>query len=163
MKRFHLIIVMFIMASLIMLGCSTDQSTSPMASGENQTGLEIDGNVTPNPGTPPPPPPPPPGDEGCTPGYWKNHIENWSIDPDLTFFAVFGENWFGYDLTLAQAVRLGGGGVKKLARHGTAAYVSAMHPDVHYPITPEMVIIAVQSGFDDLLAMYNELGCPLDN
>jgi hypothetical protein len=29
-----------------------------------------------------PPPPPPPGDEGCTPGYWKNHLDGFLVAGD---------------------------------------------------------------------------------
>lgn len=43
--------------------------------------------------TPPPPPPPPPtGDEGCTPGYWKNHTSAWAgsgYSPGQTAGSVF--------------------------------------------------------------------------
>jgi hypothetical protein len=31
---------------------------------------------------PPPPPPPPPPTYDCSPGYWKNHTENWGPNYD---------------------------------------------------------------------------------
>lgn len=103
------------------------------------------------------------GDEGCTPGYWKNHMENWvGYSPDDDFDVTFDVNFFTPDKTLDDAVNLGGGGVKKLARHGTAALISAAHPDVHYPLTVDEVITALQAGDSDTLAFYNELGCPID-
>lgn len=102
------------------------------------------------------------GDEGCTPGYWKNHVENWvGYSPNDDFDTVFGVNYFSPDITLDDAVNLGGGGVKKLARHGTAALISAAHPAVNYPLTVDEVIAAVQAGDSDTLVFYNELGCPL--
>ncbi len=101
----------------------------------------------------------PPG-EGCTPGYWKNHLDDWvGVDPGEDFDTVFGVDLFDPDITLGQAVKLGGGGVRKLARHGTAALINALHPDVSYPLTPAQVIAAVQAGDADTLAGFNELGC----
>lgn len=109
-------------------------------------------------------PPPPPGEEGCTPGYWRNHFEDWpptGYSPDDDFDTVFGVDYFDPDITLGQAIKLGGGGVKKLARHGTAALLSAAHPDVAYPYTVAEVIAFVQSGDVDLLDVANNLGCPI--
>ena len=54
-----------------------------------------------------------------------------------------------------------GGGVRKLARHGTAALVSALHPNVAYPLTAAQVIAAVQAGDSETLAGFNELECPI--
>ena len=102
------------------------------------------------------------GDEGCTPGYWKNHLLDWVVyTPDDDFDTVFGVDYFTPDITLEEALNLGGGGVYKLARHGTAALLNAANPDVNYPLTEAQVIAAVQAGDSDLLAEYNELGCPL--
>lgn len=104
--------------------------------------------------------PPETGDEGCTPGYWKNHLEDWAATGYSTSDSF--EDIFGVDLgfsTLGEAVEAKGGGDKKLARHGTAALLNAAHPDVNYPLTVAEVIAAVQSGDDDTLAEYNELGC----
>nr|NIQ99725.1 hypothetical protein [Gemmatimonadales bacterium] len=69
---------------------------------------------------------------------------------------------FDPDITLGQAIDAKGGGVKKIARHGTAALLSALHPGVAYPFTADEVIAAVQAGDVDALAKANELGCPLD-
>ena len=108
-------------------------------------------------------PPPPPGGEGCTPGYWKNHLEDWvGVSPADDFDTTFGVDYFDPDITLGQAVKLGGGGVRKLARHGTAAYVNAVHPSVSYPLSAAEVIAAVQAGDADTLAEFNELGCTID-
>lgn len=102
------------------------------------------------------------GGEGCTPGYWKNHLEDWALtgySPADDFDTTFGVGLFNPDITLGQAVRARGGGVNKLARHGTAALLSAAHPDVDYPYTVAEVIALVQSGDVDPLVFANELGC----
>ncbi|MCK4774136.1 MAG: hypothetical protein KAT30_05100, partial [Candidatus Krumholzibacteria bacterium] len=103
--------------------------------------------------------------QGCTPGYWKNHEEDWpatgyALDDD--FDTVFGTDYFDPDMTLFEAVWHGGGGLWRLGRHGTAALLSAAHPDVDYGLTVAEVIEAVQNGDADTLEYYNELGCPLD-
>jgi hypothetical protein len=106
----------------------------------------------------------PPPLEGCTPGYFRNerHLDEWFFDPSSDFDATFGVYLFDPDITLWDAIWMGGGGVKKLARHGTAALLSAAHPGVDYPLTVAQVIALVQAGDTDTLAMYNELGCPLN-
>lgn len=106
----------------------------------------------------------PPGDAGCTPGYWKNHLDSWptAYSTEDDFDTVFGVDLFDPDITLGEAVNAKGGGVKKLARHGTAALLSAAHPDVDYPLSVAQVIAAVQAGDADTLVGFNELGCPID-
>lgn len=107
----------------------------------------------------------PPSDfAGCTPGYWRNHMDDWpaaGISPGADFDTTFGVNYFNPDITLAQAITLGGGGVRKIARHGTAGLLSAGHPDVNYPFTQAQVIAFVQAGDVDALAAANELGCTI--
>lgn len=102
------------------------------------------------------------GGEGCTPGYWRNHFEDWpptGYAPSNDFDATFGVDYFSTNITLGQAVKLGGGGYNKIARHGTAALLSAAHPDVDYPYTVAEVIAFVQAGNVDPLVAANELGC----
>jgi len=105
------------------------------------------------------------GSEGCTPGYWKNHVEAWAptgYTPETLFVDVFGIDLSPIGIhTLFEAVWAKGGGLNKLARHGTAALLSAAHPDVDYPITVGQVIDLVQLLESDILVEYNELGCPL--
>lgn len=112
---------------------------------------------------------PPYQNEGCTPGYWKNHLTSWPYPytPSTRFADVFGVVIPNDSLTLQQALNLGGGGFSKIARHGVAALLSAAHPGVAYPYTVEQVIDAVKDavGGDknaiEALVMANELGCPL--
>ena len=104
--------------------------------------------------------------EGCTPGYWKNHLFAWDDTPYSTgddFDTVFGTDLFDPDLTLGQAIKHGGGGEFRLGRHGTAALLSAAHPHVNYGLTVGEVIQAVQDGDADLLEFHNEQDCPLGN
>ncbi len=103
--------------------------------------------------------------EGCTPGYWKNHHDAWPPTGYSTgddFDTTFGVDLFDPDITLGEAIRAKGGKENRLARHGTAALLSAAHPDVGYPLSVAEVIAFVQAGDADVLEANNELGCPLD-
>jgi hypothetical protein len=87
------------------------------------------------------------GEEGCTPGYWKNHTEDWeespgvpSASPSTLFSGIFNAGTSGAlsGLTFEQALQGGGGpGVAGaeliLARAATAAYLNAAHEGVGYP------------------------------
>jgi hypothetical protein len=123
----------------------------------------------------------PAGDQGCTPGYWRNHANRWTgAEPTDDFDATFGVDLFTPDITLGQAIQLGGGGVNALARHATAALLNAYggipnddgnNTTVAYPYTAGKVIEMVQDAVansstiedtKDLFAAANELGCPLN-
>ena len=142
------------------------------------------------------------GAEGCTPGFWKqeHHFDDWqytNYSPNDSFHEVFGANGVtvnnenGNGLTLLGALKIKGGGIKAVYRHGVAALLNAAHPYVGYPfwysgdalqvnntngslITPNMVIGVVQAAyncgddkhcvedFKDELEYVNEIGsCPL--
>jgi len=107
----------------------------------------------------------PPTGTSCTPGYWKNHEEDWAATGfALTddFDSVFGTDYFSPNRTLYEALWTGGGHLDRLGRHGTAALLNAAHPDVNYPLTVAEVIEAVQNEETDMLADYNEdFPCPL--
>jgi hypothetical protein len=114
-------------------------------------------------GCPECPPPPPPCGEGCTPGYWKqeHHYDSWMIHaPSDSFSGVFGVD-LGY-ATLGLALRAKGGGDGKLARHGTAALLSAAQSGVDYPFTVAEVIALVVEGNAEALVRANEQACPLN-
>jgi len=131
---------------------------------------------------------PPPG-EGCTPGYWKNHLEAWGptgyarsdhFEHPLTLNLLeplFDRNdAFMGDPSLLRVVRFGGGGLRALSRHAVAALLNAAHPDVHPDPafdTTAKVIGAWQAAFDsgdstvitdtkNDFAASNEAGCPID-
>ena len=113
------------------------------------------------------------GNEGCTPGYWKQtqHFGNWPVALNTTF-AMAGMN-FGYTGTLLSGLGANGGGVNALARHAAAAYLNSLSGDVDFAYTTAQVIaIANGTGIyssltieqrKDLLAAANEGvgGCPL--
>jgi hypothetical protein len=109
----------------------------------------------------------PPCDQGCTPGYWKqpHHLDSWGPTgyvPDDYFNTVFVVDFFDPEFTLLEALKAKGGGVNALARHATAALLSAAHPGVDYPASVAKVLALVQDGDKDTLEGYNELGCPLN-
>jgi len=116
--------------------------------------------------------PPPPGDEGCTPGYWKQdqHFGSWAPVPLNRTFAQAGMS-FGFTGSLLAGLDAGGGGVNALARHAAAAYLNAQSGGVDYAYTTVQVqAIANGTGIyaglsiearKDLLAAANEAGCPL--
>lgn len=124
--------------------------------------------------TPPPPtttPPPPPGDEGCTPGFWRNHPQ--AFPAPYTASTLLGSVFSGLsptyaNLTLAQALALGGGGLDALLRQAVAALLNAASTDVDYPLTVAQVIsltnAAIASGdyeaTKDLFDEYNNLTTP---
>jgi cysteine-rich repeat protein len=105
--------------------------------------------------------------DGCTPGYWKNHLSSWAptgLSPADDFDTTFGVDFFDPDITLEEAVNLKGGGIRKIARHGTAALLNALHPDVNYPLSASEVIAAVQATDLGGIVDFNELSdtCPAE-
>ena len=110
---------------------------------------------------------PPDDGEGFTPGYWRNHYEDWTgYSPSDVFDAVFGVTSSYPSWTLEDAVWAKGGGENALIRHGTAALLNAAHPFVDYEYTEAEVIAMVQdayasgdfNGVKNDLEYYNELG-----
>lgn len=104
------------------------------------------------------------GNEGGTPGFWKNHLGAWAAtgySPSDKFDAIFGPGLFDPNLTLLQAINAKGGHFNRLARHAVAALLDASHPGIEYTYTVAQVIALVQAGDADALEMANELPCPL--
>jgi hypothetical protein len=118
------------------------------------------------------------GDEGCTPGYWRNHADRWAgVAPSDDFDSIFGVDLFTPNVSLGWAIWASGGGANALARHATAALLNANggvpNSDgnaVDYPYSVSEVIAMVQQAaapdgsidaVKDVLAAANELGCPL--
>jgi hypothetical protein len=109
------------------------------------------------------------GTEGCTPGYWKNHIEAWengitvivdgntkTLYPDTlvkdAFDVEFDGAYSSYNsLTLLQALELGGGGLDALLRAGVAALLNSSEvpsPIIDYSLTDDQVYDRVRDGLD---------------
>lgn len=121
---------------------------------------------------PPTTTPPPPGEEGCTPGFWKNHPQAFAgtgFTPSTTLGSAFTGLPAGYaSLTFAQALSLGAGGLDALLRHAVAALLNASSPDVDYPLSAATVIsltnAAIASGdyeaTKDQFDEFNNLGAP---
>jgi hypothetical protein len=127
------------------------------------------------------------GNEGCTPGYWKNHMSNWEeYSPSTVVGGVFDFSASSSavaayaDTTFAEALRLKGGSgldgaTQILLRAAVAATLNAAHEGLGYPLRREgadgifaMVDEALASGDRQTmleLASYldslNNLGCPL--
>ena len=92
--------------------------------------------------------------EGCTPGFWKNHTDQWmGFTPEMTLGFVFEQYWLDpdqspgpywvwpaelmdlYDDPLFVALEYKGGpdlygGARIMFRHAVAALLNAAHPDV---------------------------------
>jgi hypothetical protein len=121
------------------------------------------------------------GDEGCTPGYWKQeqHFDSWvGYTQNQTLESVFDvPDAYGLDsTTLLAALSLQGGpGVNGAARNLMRAAVAALlnSTGVDYTMTSAEVIAAVNAALasgdrDTMLALAadldadNNLGCPLN-
>jgi hypothetical protein len=118
------------------------------------------------------------GNEGCTPGYWKQsqHFDSWTFyTTDQSFNTVFGGTYFTPDITLLQALGLNGGGINALARHSVAALLNATNGEVDYPDEDTASIIAdfqaaVAGGAGTIESQKNTFdtwnngvgGCPLN-
>ncbi|HSK75421.1 MAG TPA: hypothetical protein VLQ45_03105 [Thermoanaerobaculia bacterium] len=124
------------------------------------------------------------GNQGCTPGYWKNHTDSWpptgystsqkvkTVFANVsTFYPTLG------NATLLQALAFSGGSggegaAEILLRAAVAALLNASHPDVAYPRTAASVIADVNNALlqnrDAMLTLAaaldadNNRGCPLN-
>lgn len=112
----------------------------------------------------------PPGGEGCTPGFWKNHTDEWEgYSTGQKVGDVFTEApAIVADLTLLQGLKNGGGEAEALTRHAIAALLAAASSEVDYAFTEQEVIDLVNDAFasgdfeatKDLLEGFNELEAP---
>lgn len=123
--------------------------------------------------------------QGCTPGYWKNHLDtnqraqelvginvNAAVlditGIDLSDYAAFA----GYeDLTTDQALLLKGGGVNAFYRQVGAAVFNTyygsdeldyIHPTTTFASYIQMAVDGDIEGAKDLIDDANNLGCPLN-
>jgi hypothetical protein len=103
-------------------------------------------------------------EQACGPGFWKNHFDEWASTGYTTiddFDTAFGVDYYDPDITLEEALNAKGGGINKIARHGTAALLNAAHPNIAYPFDVAEVISFVQNGDAETLSAANEGDCPL--
>ncbi|MEN8170815.1 MAG: hypothetical protein ABFS08_11390 [Pseudomonadota bacterium] len=126
-----------------------------------------------------------PGNEGCTPGYWKTHPEQWDgVAPDATstikhqmlFNETFGvtsaRSGLADTVTLMDAVNLGAGGLMALNRHAAAALPSADSVEYSYSLAGVINLyrdaVGAISGPESIysalakLSAANEKDCPLN-
>jgi hypothetical protein len=107
-----------------------------------------------------------PKGEGCTPGYWTNHLDAWlstGYNPAEDFDTIFGVDLFIPNITLQQALQLQGDKVERLARFGTTGLLNAAHPNIDYSLTADQVISVVQADDNvDKIGEFDDLFCPLD-
>lgn len=127
------------------------------------------------------------GNEGCTPGYWKNHTSNWEeykssrvvgtvfdFSDAPSAVAAYSGTTFGDALRLKGGSGLSGA-TEILLRAAVAATLNAAHEGLGYPLSRygadgifAQVNAALESGDRQAmldLAKYldnlNNLGCPL--
>ncbi len=128
------------------------------------------------------------GEQGCTPGYWRNHADRWAgVAPADNFDATFGVSLLGATVTLGQAIN-SSGSHSNLPFHAVAALLNAHGgvpnadgTKVAYKYTPAEVVSKVRTAVEtvddpstpqderamalevakNLLATENEKGCPL--
>ncbi len=103
------------------------------------------------------------GGEGCTPGFWRNHLTHWAAtpyNPGQEVNDVFGCDLVADGVTLGEAIDAPQTyGV--LVFHAIAGILNASHPDVDYEWSVGEVISAACTGDKDSIADANEAGCSL--
>ena len=116
-------------------------------------------------------------DEGCTPGFWKTHVDAWvGYSSGQTVESVFDvPDAFGLDDdTLLTALGYPGGSgnvgaAQTLLRAAVAAVLNAAHPSISYPLSEAQIISMVNTALAgnrpamlslaSTLDGYNNLGC----
>lgn len=121
------------------------------------------------------------GGQGCTPGFWKNHVDVWTTyTADQTVGSVFAvpvELSSLADDTLLDALQYGGGkdaegGAMILLRAAVAALLNSESAGVDYPLTTGDILAQVNNALATLdkgtmvslaatLDGYNNLGSPI--
>jgi hypothetical protein len=94
----------------------------------------------------------PDNDQACSPGFFKNDLEEWAptgLSPEDDFDLTFGTDAFAPDISLLEALNLGGGDANLLARRGVSGLLSALHPAIRYPLSALQVIFTVRGAIDD--------------
>ena len=86
---------------------------------------------------------------GCTPGFWKNHLEDLPFSETATLNDLFGTS-LPSDLNLSaeEALNAGGGGFNALVRHAVSALANSLTID-DYKYTDAEVIDKFQDAIDD--------------
>ncbi|MBN1280952.1 MAG: hypothetical protein JXA00_04815 [Candidatus Thermoplasmatota archaeon] len=107
-----------------------------------------------------------PPQEGKTPGFWKNHVEDWpegyTKETSVTSVFVNASLYFPNTDTLLDALDYQGGtnltgAAESLLRAAVAAVLNARHPCINYPILESTVIeeVNIALGSQDRDTMLN--------
>jgi hypothetical protein len=101
------------------------------------------------------------GEDGCTPGFWKNHTDYWPVPVTTTFAEAFGATIPGKEsLTLLEMLNSRGGGEYAMFRQGAAAYLNSVYESTvgedvfNYPKSTSTVIRNVLDGLDPLYELW---------
>ncbi len=104
--------------------------------------------------------------EGCTLGYWKNHIDRWcdAYSSTTRYGSVFVNAPAQLkNLTLLQVLNLGGGGINNLGRQSVAALLNTCSNEVDYTYTSVQELAAYVNGaFSSGRGAINNAGTYLD-
>ena len=128
--------------------------------------------------------PPPTGNQGCSPGYWKNHCDAWRqtnyrTDQSIqsVFSAASGYSHLSHDALLDALSYHGGsdldGAAGNLLRAAVAALLNSTHPRVAFPRTAASIVNDVNAALssrnrDTILNLASSLdsddnlSCPLN-
>jgi hypothetical protein len=104
------------------------------------------------------------GTEGCTPGFWRNHLTHWAaagISPTATVNATFGCHLVASDATTLATAIDAPQTYGVLVFHAIAALLNSSHPGVDFGLDAGEVIDLACAGDKNTLATENEKGCPL--
>jgi hypothetical protein len=104
------------------------------------------------------------GGEGCTPGFWRNHLTWWATTPYSPSDKVNAT--FGCDLVSDDNLSLGTviaapQTYGALAFHAIAALLNSTCPDVDFGLSADEVKDLACAGDKSSLSTENEKGCPL--
>jgi hypothetical protein len=117
--------------------------------------------------------------QGCGPGFWKNHLDAWPLPPPGGDYYIVKLLQGDYYIVKSDAgdhyivkgslgqwdpvapLRARGPG-SELLRHGAAALLNHFSPDVAYGLTLQEVIDYILAGDAAPLVEANEQFCPLD-
>ena len=98
---------------------------------------------------------------GCTLGYWKNHTLAWNCYSTCTLYKdVFINSTLPANLTLLQALNLGGGACNNLARQSVAALLNICEGLPYHIANEQALKDAVNAAF--LAGNCGPLGAQLD-
>lgn len=130
------------------------------------------------------------GNEGCTPGYWKNHQNNWyeTATMKIPTGTLLNSKYVGFKTSptfkedsLLDALKYNGGNTllgaeRNLLRAAAAAWLNAAHEGVGYPYRRNQAPYNIVKTVNDAIASNsrakmlqvageldaaNNLGCPL--